>query len=295
MSVRAIARALGGDIVGPGRIAAPGPGHSRVDRSMSILIDPAAPRRLCRQQLHRRRLARVPRPCPANSRDRSRRTRGRVPHPPALRRIHARRLLRGCGRKVLRLAGRSPKRIFLGVGSSCNRKRSMGARSATTELSLSMLAGEVARLPAMIAAMVDIRTNEFRGIHRTALAATARARPVAGLGNPKRMLGPAAGACVKLSPDEDVSNGLHIAEGIETALACMAMGFQPMWAAMSASGIAKFPVLAGIDALTVFADHDATGMAAAADCARRWDSAARDVTSIIPALAGTDFADGQRP
>ena len=29
-----------------------------------------------------------------------------------------------------------------------------------------------------------------------------------------------------------------------------------MWAALSAGGIARFPVLAGIEALTIFADHD---------------------------------------
>ena len=109
------------------------------------------------------------------------------------------------------------------------------------------------------------------------------------------MLGRAAGACVKLSADEDVSIGLHVAEGIETALACMAMGIRPMWVAMSANGISKFPVLAGIEALTVFADHDATGVAAAAECASRWDGAGKDVTRIIPALEGSDFADRQRP
>ncbi|MES0171282.1 toprim domain-containing protein [Mesorhizobium sp. M0006] len=152
------------------------------------------------------------------------------------------------------------------------------------------------RLPSMLAAMVDIPTNEFCGVHRTALKPDGRGKAeVPGLGNPKKMLGRAAGACVKLSADENVSIGLHVSEGIETALACMAMGFRPMWVALSAGGIAKFPVLAGVEALTVFTDHDASGIAAAAECASRWDGAGKDVTRIIPALKGTDFADGQRP
>ncbi|MER9005657.1 toprim domain-containing protein [Mesorhizobium sp. M0862] len=152
------------------------------------------------------------------------------------------------------------------------------------------------RLPSMLTAMVDIRTNEFCGVHRTALKPDGRGKAeVPGLGNPKKMLGRAAGACVKLSADENVGIGLHVAEGIETALACMAMGFRPMWVALSAGGIAKFPLLAGIEALTVLTDHDATGIAAAAECASRWDGAGKDVTRIIPALEGSDFADGQRP
>src|SRR5262249_26240087 len=41
---RTIARALGGEISGR-QILAPGPGHSRLDRSLSIRIEPAAPDR----------------------------------------------------------------------------------------------------------------------------------------------------------------------------------------------------------------------------------------------------------
>jgi len=42
LDLRAIARALGGEISGR-QILAPGPGHSRLDRSLSIRIEPAAP------------------------------------------------------------------------------------------------------------------------------------------------------------------------------------------------------------------------------------------------------------
>ena len=150
------------------------------------------------------------------------------------------------------------------------------------------------RLPAMLAAMVDIRTNEFCGVHRTALRADGSGKAdVSGLGNPKKMLGRAVGACVKLSADEDVSIGLHVAEGIETALACMAMGFRPTWAALSAGGIARFPVLPGVDALTIFADNDesGTGLNAARECAARWITAGCEAIVSAPPRIGKDWAD----
>jgi hypothetical protein len=40
--LRALARALGGEISGR-QVLAPGPGHGRLDRSLSIRFDPAAP------------------------------------------------------------------------------------------------------------------------------------------------------------------------------------------------------------------------------------------------------------
>jgi putative DNA primase/helicase len=155
--------------------------------------------------------------------------------------------------------------------------------------------GQMAQLPAMIAAMTDVLTGSFCGIHRTALADGGFGKAeVPGLGNSKKMLGRGAGACIRLSPDETVTSGLHIAEGIETALACLAMHFRPIWVALSAGGVATFPVLAGIGALTVFADNDETGRKSAAACALSWSSAGKEVTEIIPAIVGTDFADGGR-
>jgi hypothetical protein len=113
------------------------------------------------------------------------------------------------------------------------------------------------------------------------------------------MLGIASGACFRLSRDEDVAAGLHLAEDIETALSCMASGFRPMWAALSAGGIARFPVLPGIEALTVLADHDTsgTGVTAARRCAERLQQAGREVRIAWPPIPGKDWADGagERP
>ena len=70
-------------------------------------------------------------------------------------------------------------------------------------------------------------------------------------------LGPAG--IVRLSLDEDVLERLHIAEGLETALGAMSKGLRPMRATGSTAIMAKFPVLSWIKALTIIADHDANG------------------------------------
>jgi hypothetical protein len=130
--------------------------------------------------------------------------------------------------------------------------------------------------------MTDAVTGEPCGVHRTFLDADGKRIN-------KKMRGRAKGAVVRLSADEDVTLGLAIAEGIETALAAP---FRPVWACLSAGGIAAFPVLAGIECLTIFADNDAngTGMKAARACAERWHAAGREASIHIPTETGTDFA-----
>jgi putative DNA primase/helicase len=56
-------------------------------------------------------------------------------------------------------------------------------------------------------------------------------------------------------------------------------GWAPVWAATSAGAMAKFPILSGIEALTIFPDNDTngTGMRAAVECAERWTAAGREV------------------
>jgi putative DNA primase/helicase len=99
---------------------------------------------------------------------------------------------------------------------------------------------------------------------------------------------------VRLMPDEEVTGGLGIAEGIETALSVMqGFGWRPVWAATSAGMIRSLPVLPGIEALTIFADADGAGMAAATACAARWKDAGAEAR-IVAAPAGQDFNDALR-
>jgi hypothetical protein len=113
----------------------------------------------------------------------------------------------------------------------------------------------------VVALMTDPLTNEPCGVHRTFLNPDGSKRE-------RKMLG--RQGVVRISPDEDVTHGIGIAEGIEDALAILASGWAPVWAATSAGMIERFPVLPSIESLTIFADNDTAGMAAAQACAERW-------------------------
>jgi putative DNA primase/helicase len=98
---------------------------------------------------------------------------------------------------------------------------------------------------------------------------------------------------MKLSPDEDVSMGLHLSEGFETGLAAMMAGFRPLWVTYSAGAMARFPVLPGIEAITLMADNDdsRTGELAARTCCEQWQQAGRECRIIIGNNIGDDWAD----
>jgi len=146
--------------------------------------------------------------------------------------------------------------------------------------------------PCIVALYRGIHDDEPRAISRTALTDE-------GVKIDRKMLGPIAGTACKLTPDQDVTLGLHIAEGIETALASMMLGFQPMWALGSAGAISFFPVLAGIECLTIVIDHDLAnpetgrtpGQDAAEECSERWSGAGVEVIHVQPDVPGEDMAD----
>jgi hypothetical protein len=100
---------------------------------------------------------------------------------------------------------------------------------------------------------------------------------------------------VRLSHDQDVLHGLHLAEGIETALAAAVIGARPIWSAGSDVLMAAFPVLSGIGCLTLFADNDESGagLRAARKAEARWLSADREVHVKIWNRLG-DFNDALR-
>jgi hypothetical protein len=147
--------------------------------------------------------------------------------------------------------------------------------------------GPRTRHPSLVAAMVDVRTNEFRALHRTALTRDGQKLD-------RKVLGRKAGACIKISPDDSVTLGLTIGEGIETVLAGMMLGFSPGWATGDASNLAAIPVLSGIaddGCLTILVDHDEAGKRAAALCAKRWVAAGAEVIRHIPNELRSDFND----
>jgi len=136
------------------------------------------------------------------------------------------------------------------------------------------------RWPAMVTLMTDPTTGQPCGVHRTFLARDGSGKAPGPM--PAKMMAGNAGI-IRLVPDEEVTMGLGIAEGIETSLAVMqGFGWRPVWAAASAGAIRAFPVLPGLGALTVFSDPDGAGMAAANECARRWEMAGREARVCAP-------------
>jgi putative DNA primase/helicase len=118
----------------------------------------------------------------------------------------------------------------------------------------------------VVALMTNPVTNEPCGVHRTLLDVNGKKRE-------RKMLG--RQGVVRITPDEDVTYGLGIAEGIEDAIA-VALEWGPAWAATSAGAIERFPVLCGIDCINIFTDADAAGTKAASACAAHWIAAGKE-------------------
>ena len=144
------------------------------------------------------------------------------------------------------------------------------------------------RHPAMVALMTAPENNAPGGVHRTFLRPDGRGKAE---GAAKMMAG--AGGVIRLSPDDEVELGLGITEGIETGLALLSLaGWRPIWAAASAGAMAKIPVLAGVEAVTLFCDRDdrGAGLDASRECAARWREAGREATGELPP-EGNDWLD----
>src|SRR5262249_46440366 len=131
-------------------------------------------------------------------------------------------------------------------------------------------------IQAIVALMTDPVSGDSIGVHRTFLDAD-------GAKLERKMLG--RQGVVRLSRDDMVTTGLGLCEGLEDGLAVMLSGWTPIWVATSAGAIARFPVIAGIECLTIFADADEVGQGAAETCAERWLSQGRDARIATPGEA----------
>jgi putative DNA primase/helicase len=144
--------------------------------------------------------------------------------------------------------------------------------------------------PAMLAEMVDPVTGEWRGLHVTYLRADGTGKAE---GERAKVMFGGVGA-IRLAPLNG-STRLGIAEGAETTLSvAQGFGWTPVWAATSAGAIARFPVLPDVTELTLFADPDGPGLAAARKCAGRWQAAGRHARLCIPPAGIGDFNDLHR-
>jgi hypothetical protein len=280
-ALRNMALALGGDVAGAS-VTCPGPGHSERDRSLSVTPSASAPDgfivfsyagdgwRTCRD--HVRSLL-------------------------GTDRVSA---WKTCDRSASLPADNTARAVALWNGSVDPRGTSVERYLKRRGLDLpDDIAGRLARyhescprgadrLPAMLTAFRLIATDRLVAVHRTFISDD-------GEKIDRRMLGPVAGAAIKVDDDADVEHGLTIGEGFETCLAARSLGYRPVWAIGSAGAIAEFPVLPGVDALTILAETDVNGAnaRAIATCANRWAAARCEVLIASPRLAG-DMNDALR-
>jgi putative DNA primase/helicase len=268
--LRTLARTLGGDVVG-GQVVAPGPGHSRKDRSLSVAISATAPEGFlafshagddfaaCRDYVKQR----LGLPMKGEYRPKPK----LVAPPPAAPAAPSRKWA-----MEMWAEGTEPRGSVV--------ERYLASRGLELDEGL---AGEVLRYHrktnAMLALFRDIVSDEPKAISRTFLTPE-------GSKIERKFLGPVGGCAIKFDPEEEVLAGLHIGEGIETCLSARQMGLRPAWALGSAGAIAAFPVLSGIECLSFLREHDEANAKAATVCALRWRAAKREVRNVWPDTGG---------
>jgi hypothetical protein len=143
--------------------------------------------------------------------------------------------------------------------------------------------------PALVALISDIHDCEPMSLIRTWIdpAHPGRKAPVK---RPRLFLKNHSkkGCVVRLWPDDAVTTGLAVGEGVETMLSA-ARGFTPVWSLIDSGNLSAMPVLDGIESLTVVVDHDPGGLKAFDKLAARWHEAGREVRRMLVPREGADF------
>lgn len=263
MTPQEAARALGGEVVGR-KILCPGPGHSRTDRSLAVTFSETAPDgftvhsfstddwQTCKD--HVRSVLGIRREAvPVEFKETGQADTIKF----ALRIWEETRPIKG-----------TPVEDYL-------RSRKIDPSALPSLRFHPRLKYDDRHYAGMVCLFRDIATDDPCGIHRTFLDGIKKID--------RRMLGRAKGAAIKLDDDEDVCQGLHIGEGVETCLAARQMGMTPAWALGSADAIANFPVLS-LSAITFLGERDKTGAneRAIKKCAPRYVQADIEATLKWP-------------
>ena len=295
VSLSEIARALRGKVVG-NQVLAPGPNHSAKDQSLSVRLSAGSPDgfivfshagddwRACREYVagalglpsDRWRQDRPVDPAEDAKRQRARRQIDEDARAEAIRRQRF-------ALAIWNAAG-EPRGTAVEVYLQ-SRGLSLPDDIAVTTLRFhASCPWERSAVPAMVAALRDVHSGEIVGVHRTGLTA-------AGKKIGRKMFGSASAAAVMLDASETVTTGLTIGEGIESCLAARQLGIKPTWAVGSTTGIAAFPVLPGIEILTVLGEQGCSASASAAEVVgTRWHRAGRSVDIVTPKV-GKDMND----
>ena len=300
---RAIARALGGEVAGQ-QVLAPGPGHSRLDRSLSIRIEPGAPAGFivfsfagddplaCKDYV-RERLG-LPEWEPGDEQDRRvegpRRT--RFDQTAVSREAAKRPRSEDDHHRIERAVAiwhkaQDPRGTLAQIYLNVHRKLDLDDDLAGGVLRFHPACpwrnentGKTDRVPALIAAFRSIDDGTITAIHRIALDSDGSK-----LG--RRMLGVVHRAAVMLDP---IGTELAIGEGVETCMAARQLGIRSTWALGSTGSITGFPILDGIKQLTILGETGAASQDAIRFCGSRWRRAGRRVFIVMPSV-GTDLND----
>jgi putative DNA primase/helicase len=154
------------------------------------------------------------------------------------------------------------------------------------------LCGDVLRwhpgVGALLALFRNILSGEPQAISRTFIDRDGRKIE-------RKFLGPVKNAAVMLDPFEDVLEGLHVGAGVENCMTARQWGLKPAWALGSDNGVTEFPVLSGVECLTLLQENDANGASprVCEACAARWHAAGREVI-INTSNTGNDLNDALR-
>jgi hypothetical protein len=304
MDLRSLARALGGEVSGR-QVLAPGPGHSPRDRSLAIYLSSDAPDgflvhshagddwRECREHV-RSRLGlplwepgdgqlRTIKPShtdkwdfgaiDANAEDKTR-TEDDIVRIDRAQGIWNQALdPRGTAAQVY-LAARALNLPDNLPGTMLRFHPECPWRNENT--------GRTDRVACLIAAFRSIDDNIITAIHRIRVDQPARWPKTE-----RRMIGVVHRAAIKLGKP---ANKLIIGEGVETCMAAMQLGLEPAWALGSVGSISFFPVIDGIEELTILAEVGDASTRAIQICGRRWRRAGRRVVISRPTV-GSDHND----
>jgi hypothetical protein len=289
-SLRMIAGALGGQVIGR-EVLAPGPNHSRKDRSLAISLSHTLPcgfvvyshagddPLICRDYVARRLgiekltgegsshsvpLSKSSVEENGKRRDWARRVwdEGLEPRSTLVERYLASRrivLSDDISGPVLRFHPRCPWRDD---------------------------SGALLRVPALLALYRGIMSDEIVGIQRTRLSPN-------GAKIERRMLGNCRDGAIKFDADENVTIGLTIGEGAETVATARQHDLRPAWALGSVGAIARFPVLAGVESLTLLAEIGTASARAVDECGACWHAKNREVI-VVRSRLGSDLNDAVR-
>jgi putative DNA primase/helicase len=300
--LRSLARALGGEVSGRQALV-PGPGHSHRDRSISICIEPNAPDGfvvhsfagddplVCKDYIR----ARLGLPSWQPGDDQDRRidpTRVRAFDRSAISRDAQKRphddddLLRIKYATKIWNEAQNPHGTLAQFYLNTHRKLQLEDELAGDVLRFDprcpwrKTSDKVDYVPALVAAFRSIDNGTITAIHRIALNPD-------GTKIERHMLGVVHRAAIMLDP---IGADLAIGEGIETCMAARQLGIKPTWALGSTGSIAGFPLLDGVNRLTILGETGTASQDAIRFCIQRWRKAGKRVRLAMPSV-GSDLND----